>query len=151
MTAKKIFSYLLIAFVIFVFIQSLAYKFTGSEQTVIIFTTIATWMSSVGLGAIAPTFSAYGGYIVGGTELLASLMLLTQKWRRAGALLGLLVISGAIFFHLFTPLGVDRKINAAGDTDGGALFFMACGVWLSCALLIWMTKAQTRRTNDYRS
>jgi hypothetical protein len=49
-------------------------------------------------------------------------------------------MSGAIFFHLATPLGVNRAIDAAGNTDGGVLFFMACGVWLSCAALIYMNR-----------
>lgn len=140
MTAKKGFTYALIAFVVFVFIQSLFFKFTGSEETDIIFTTIAQWMSNVGLGFIAPTFESIGGYIIGGTELVASALLIIPATRRWGATIGLFIISGAIFFHLGTPLGVDRIINEAGDTDGGVLFFMACGVWLSCLLIFIMHK-----------
>jgi hypothetical protein len=45
------------------------------------------------------------------------------------------VISGAIFFHLFTPLGV-AVVNADGTGDGGQLFMMACGVWISCLGLL---------------
>lgn len=130
----------LIAYVIFVFVQSLFFKFAGDEQTVIIFNTIADWMSTIGLAFIAPAFAAYGGYVIGGTELVASGLLLKPSTRRLGALIGLLVISGAIFFHLFTPLGVDRVIDAEGNTDGGALFYMACGVWVSCALILWLTR-----------
>ena len=48
------------------------------------------------------------------------------------------MISGAIFFHLATPLGVVRVVDAAGNTDGGVLFMMACGVWLSSAALIYL-------------
>jgi len=130
----------MIAFVIFVFVQSLFYKFSGSEQTDIIFNTIAQWMNTVGLGFIAPAFAAIGGYVIGGTELIASGLLIKPSTRKFGALLGLAVMTGAIFFHLFTPLGVDRKINAAGDTDGGGLFFMACGVWLCCAALYVLSR-----------
>jgi uncharacterized membrane protein YphA (DoxX/SURF4 family) len=140
MTAKKGFIYALIAFVVFVFVQSLFFKFTGSEETDIIFSTIAQWMSDVGLGFIAPTFESIGGYAIGGTELVASALLIIPATRRLGALLGAAVISGAIFFHLFTPLGVDRIINEAGDTDGGVLFYMACGVWLSCVLIFFLSK-----------
>ena len=47
--------------------------------------------------------------------------------------------SGAIIFHLFTPLGVIMpEFNEAGDIvayDGGLLFGMACLVWLSAAFL----------------
>jgi len=119
MTAKKGVLYALLAFVIFVFVQSLFFKFAGSQETDIIFSTIATWMTTIGLGFIAPTFASIGGYVVGGVELVACILLLVAGTRRLGALLGLGVISGAIFFHLFTPLGVNRVINEAGDTDGG--------------------------------
>jgi len=146
MTPKKGLIYALIAYVIFVFVQSLFFKFTGSEETDIIFSTIAEWMNTVGLGFIAPAFESVGGYAIGITELIASILLLMAGTRRLGALLGLVVISGAIFFHLFTPLGVDRVVDAAGNTDGGILFYMACGVWVSCALLLFLTKPQARRS-----
>ena len=146
MTPKKGLTYALVAYVIFVFVQSLFFKFTGSEETDIIFSTIAEWMNTVGLGFIAPAFESVGGYAIGITELIASILLLMAGTRRLGALLGLLVISGAIFFHLFTPLGVDRIVDAAGNTDGGVLFYMACGVWVSCALLLFLTKPQASRS-----
>jgi len=142
MTAKKGFTYVLIAYVIFVFVQSLFFKFTGSEETDIIFSTIAQWMTGVGLGFIAPAFESVGGYVIGFTELVASVLLLMVATRKLGALLGLAVISGAIFFHLFTPLGVDRVIDAAGNTDGGVLFYMACGVWISCALILLLSRSE---------
>lgn len=143
MTAKKGFVYALIAYVIFVFVQSLFFKFAGSEETDIIFSTIAAWMSDVGLGFIAPTFESIGGYAIGGVELIASVLLLMVATRRLGAAIGFCVISGAIFFHLATPLGVNRVVNAAGDTDGGVLFYMACGVWLSCLLIFVLSKKET--------
>lgn len=142
MFTKQRLIYLLIAYVIFVFLQSLFFKFAGSEETDIIFSTIARWMNDVGLGLIAPTFESIGGYAIGVAELLASILLIIAGTRRLGALLGLGIISGAIFFHLATPLGVVRTVNAAGDTDGGVLFFMACGVWLSCALILALSKKQ---------
>jgi hypothetical protein len=49
------------------------------------------------------------------------------------------VISGAIFFHLFTPLGVS-VLNTDGTRDGGLLFAMACAVWLSAAALLWLDR-----------
>ena len=138
LAAKKYFPWLLIAYVIFVFVQSLFFKFAGSEETTIIFNTIGDWMSTVGLNFIAPTFKSIGGYAVGITELIASILLLSPKTRKIGAAIGLAVISGAIFFHLFTPLGVNRVVDAAGNTDGGVLFYMACGVWVSCAILLFL-------------
>lgn len=139
MNKRKAFTYALIAYVIFVFVQSLFFKFAGDEQTDIIFSTIAEWMKGVGLSAIAPAFQAYGGYVIGVTELIASGLLLFVATRKLGALLGLGVMSGAIFFHLFTPLGVNRIIDEAGNTDNGVLFFMACGVWLSCLILFFIS------------
>jgi len=131
----------LIGFVVFVFIQSLFFKFSGSEETVIIFTTIGTWMQSVGISShYANGFSAHGGYLIGIIELIACALIITPITRLLGALLSLCVISGAIFFHLFTPLGVNRIIDAAGNTDGGVLFFMACGVWICAAVIAFINR-----------
>lgn len=145
MSKKTIIIYTLVASVVFVFLQSLFFKFTGNEETVIIFNTIAAWMSDAGLRFAAPTFASLGGYIVGGVELIASIFLLIPVTRRLGAFIGLCVMSGAIFFHLATPLGVKRIVNTATmETDGGLLFYMACGVWISCILILWLTRPNTR-------
>ena len=126
-------------YVAFVFLQSLVFKFSGSQETVIIFNTISDWMAGISfLAPISEGFRVYGGNTVGITELIASILILVPKTRLWGALIGLAVISGAIFFHLFTPLGVVRIVDEADNSDGGALFFMACGVWVSCAALIYM-------------
>jgi uncharacterized membrane protein YphA (DoxX/SURF4 family) len=140
---KKTLPWVLAIYIAFVFIQSLFFKFTGSEETVIIFNTIGDWMAGIGLLApIAESFAAHGGTAVGITELIASVLLLNPGTRTWGALLSLGVISGAIFFHLFTPLGVVRTVDAAGNTDDGVLFFMACGVWLSAAALLYLGRQQ---------
>ena len=47
-----------------------------------------------------------------------------------GALLTFGLMSGAIFFHVVSPLGIDPY------GDGGALFKEACWTWLSAAILI---------------
>ncbi len=147
---KKWLVWALVAYVVFVFAQTLFFKFTGSEQTDIIFSTIAEWISSIGLDFIALPFEQFGGIVTGGVELIASILLIIPATRRLGAVLGLGVISGAIFFHLFTPLGINRVVDASGNTDGGALFYMACGVWISCALVIVLTKQKRRRRSAYR-
>ncbi len=136
---KRKAQWILIIFICFVFIQSLFFKFMGSEETVIIFSTIADWMRGIGpLEVVAPLFEQYGGWVVGLAELIACILLVVSATRFWGALLTLGVMSGAIFFHLFTPLGVDRIVNAAGDTDGGVLFYMAFGVWVSALILAYM-------------
>ena len=134
---KNLFTWALSLFVAFIFVQSTFFKFSGAEETVIIFSTIAAWMSSIGLPeALATAFGRFGAYGVGTAELIAAALILVPATRRLGASLSLLVISGAIFFHLFTPLGIDRVIDQAGTTDGGALFATAVAVWASSALVL---------------
>jgi len=136
---KKTISWVLAFYIVFVFVQSLFFKFADSVETAIIFGTISDWMASISaLGSIAPLFKQYGGLAVGGSELLASLLLLIPATRKIGAALALMIMSGAIFFHLGTPLGVDRAIDMAGNTDGGVLFYMACGVWVASLILLFM-------------
>ncbi|QXQ07784.1 hypothetical protein KX816_07210 [Sphingosinicellaceae bacterium] len=65
----------------------------------------------------------------------ASLLPALRGIRPYAALLALGVISDAILFHLFTPLGVS-VVNTDGSRDGGELFALACGVWASAAILI---------------
>lgn len=153
--SNKITSYItwaLVLWVSFVFVQSLVFKFQGHEETEIIFSTIGDWMSGIGLPAWASQgFESVGGYVVGLAELVAVALLWIKRTRSYGALLGLMVISGAIFFHLFTPLGVVRVVNAAGDTDGGVLFYMACSVWVSCALIFALEKKMFSRTSNLSS
>ncbi len=134
-------------YVMFVFIQSLFFKFTGSPETVYIFEgKLEPWAASLGFPGLFAPGGIFSAVVVGSFELLASLMLLagltTERLRVVqglGALLGLGIISGAIFFHLFTPLGI-AVVNTDGTSDGGTLFFMACGVWLACAVLISLRK-----------
>lgn len=134
-------------FVSFVFIQSLFFKFTGSPETVYIFETkLDPWAASLGFAGVFAPGGIFSAKVIGSFELIASLLLLLGLLvpryailNAAGALLGLGVISGAIGFHLFTPLGVAVQ-NADGSSDGGALFTMACGVWLSCAGLLYLRR-----------
>ena len=135
-------------FVAFVFIQSRFFKFSGSPETVYIFQTkLDPWAASLGFPGVFAPGGIFSAKVVGSAELIASVLLLAGaalSSRRAvqvlGAAMGLAVISGAIFFHLFTPLGV-AVVNTDGSSDGGELFFLACGVWLACAWLLWMRRS----------
>lgn len=135
-------------YVAFVFIQSLFFKFTGSPETVYIFEgRLDPWGASLGFPGLFAPGGIFSAKVVGSAELVASLLLLAGAAMRPphalqvlGAALGLGVISGAIFFHLFTPLGV-AVVNADGSSDGGQLFMLACGVWLACAALLWLRRA----------
>ena len=112
MTAKKGFTYALIAYVCFVFVQSLFFKFTGSEETDIIFNTIADWMKTVGLGFIAPAFAAYGGYIIGGTEHLIHLSAECKKLlTKAGDMVEVNVVEDPNYFVAIESAFDERDAN----------------------------------------
>ena len=147
MDRAKIMHYLpwaLAIFVAIVFVQSLFFKFTNSFETIHIFTTIGDWMGSIGLPAfIASGFAAWGGYTVGSIELIASVLLIIRRTQSLGALIGFVIISGAIFFHLFTPLGVSVVIDEAGNRDGGQLFTLAVGVFVSTILIMWLRRGES--------
>lgn len=126
-TSKKLFS----LFIMFVFIQSLFFKFSGSYETQYIFGALGEWSGFA-------WFGAYGAYIIGVAELIASALLVT-RFHGFGAVMAMGIMTGAIFFHLATPLGVvqpafDAAGNVIGD-DAGTLFIMACLVWVSAAML----------------
>ena len=139
--------WLLTLFVAFVFIQSLFFKFTGSPETVYIFQgKLDPWAASLGFPGLFAPGGIFSAKVVGTFELIASVLLLVgaamsrqRTVQVLGAAMGLGVISGAIFFHLFTPLGV-AVVNADGSSDGGELFALACGVWLACAALLWLRR-----------
>ncbi|MEM6483857.1 MAG: hypothetical protein AAF662_02565 [Pseudomonadota bacterium] len=138
--------------VAFVFMQSMFFKFTGAEETVIIFSTISEWLASIGVpAAFASLFADFGAYAVGAVELVAAALILIPATRAVGASLSLSVISAAIFFHLFTPLGIDRVVDLAGNTDGGALFYTALVVWLSSVAAIAFSKGAGQSRNKLGS
>ena len=126
MRKQTIVAFVLSLYISFVFVQSLFFKFTGSEESIFIFATLREW-SGIGL------FEPFGRWFIGFSELVASILLLfVPRGRMWGAGMALVIISGAIFFHLFTPLGVEIK------GDGGLLFTLACGVWLSSVAILFI-------------
>ncbi|MFY7962809.1 MAG: DoxX family protein [Elsteraceae bacterium] len=118
----------LAAYVAFIFIWYLQYKFTGHPGSVQLFTTLQEWSNL--------PFEPYGRIGVGVVELIAGILILIPFSRFVGAGIGLGVMSGAIFFHLFTPLGVDPY------GDGGVLFKEACTVWLCCLAILLLDRAK---------
>jgi hypothetical protein len=143
------------AFIAVIFLQSLYFKFGDSPETQYIFGTLESWATSLGWPGLFVKTGPFSQYAVGGAELVASLALalglphcdglwrgkplLAVIARLAGPTLSLGVISGAIVFHLFTPLGVEVR-NEDGSLDGGQLFGLACGVWLASAFLLWLRR-----------
>jgi len=144
---KKYGHYLLSFYVAFVFVQSLFFKFTDSPETRYIFEEkLEPWAESLGAHGLFAPGGIFSAHVVGSFELIASTLIILgtlfvglRLLQAMGAALGLGVISGAIFFHLFTPLGTSVR-NADGSYDGGQLFMLACGVWVSCAILLWIRR-----------
>ena len=127
MTYRPSLSFLLSLYIAFVFVQSLFFKFTGSAESIYIFSTLRDW-SGISL------FEPFGRWFIGSCELVASILLFVPHARIWGAGMALAIISGAIVFHLFTPLGVEIL------GDGGLLFAMACGVWVSATTILILNR-----------
>jgi hypothetical protein len=144
----------------YVFLLSLPYKFTLHPDTQYIFSTIGTWMSGILGEGIGGLFSNYGSYLVGSFELLTSVVLLLPalvwllsmlgasgtlgvraKFHRIGGFLAAMVMSGAVFFHLFTPLGIE--VLHDGESDGGSLFYAAVSI-LICGVIMFIINSAQR-------
>jgi len=137
-------------FISAIFLDSLRFKFTGHPTPEHIFTTLRDW-SGIGL------FYPAGPWVIGLGELLSSLLLigipvillitkkngLIGKSQFAGALIAFGIMSGAISFHLFTPLGVETPIEWNGDTPikfSPALFYSACISWAFAVIIMFLRK-----------
>ncbi len=113
-------------YIALIFFQSLYFKFQSAPESTFIFQTIEDW---IGLAFFEPGIR----YIVGVAELIFGVLVLIPSTRIVGAIGALCVISGALFFHLFSPLG----IFVQGDPT---LFIMAVGVLLSSAGLLYLLR-----------
>ena len=120
-----------------VFLDSLRFKFTNAPETQTIFGKLNDWAAGFGAEGLFAQTGLFSQYVIGTAELIAAALLLIgilpafRRLQALGALIAVAVMSGAISFHLFTPLGIDP------NNDGGLLFVMACVVWAgSIAMLI---------------
>jgi uncharacterized membrane protein YphA (DoxX/SURF4 family) len=144
--SRSILLFVLTVYVAFIFIQSLFFKFTDSPETQYIFGTLNAWAGTLGAPGLFAPRGIFSQYVVGTFELIASSVLLIGYFLRKpvvhafGALMSMGVISGAIFFHLFTPLGV-QVLNTDGTLDGGELFTLACGVWVSSLVILILRRS----------
>ncbi|MBS7788398.1 DoxX family protein [Roseococcus sp. SDR] len=73
---------------------------------------------------------------VAGMEIVAAILVLIPRTQGFGGLFAAGIMGGAIFFHLFTPLGVDPY------EDGGKLFKEACFTFSMGLLLAWLRRDQ---------
>jgi uncharacterized membrane protein YphA (DoxX/SURF4 family) len=121
MNLQTIFSWALRLIAAFIMLQTLYFKFSGSEESVFIF-------SELGI-------EPWGRIGTGVMELIASVLILYPRTTAFGALLGLGLMAGAIFSHL-AKLGIEVK------GDGGQLFAYALIVFISSLLLIFIHRKQ---------
>lgn len=119
-----------------VFLDSLRFKFTNAPETQTIFGKLNDWAASFGADGLFAQTGLFSQYVIGTAELFASALLLIgilpafRRLQAIGALIAFAVMSGAVNFHLWTPLGIDP------NNDGGGLFFMAVVVWFTSIGLI---------------
>jgi uncharacterized membrane protein YphA (DoxX/SURF4 family) len=103
-----------------ILLQTLFFKFTASEESVYIFTTLgAEPVGRIGSGV---------------AELIASILLLIPATAAFGAVLAMGVMAGAIVSHL-TILGIEVK------GDGGLLFGLAIVVFICSAIVLFIRRA----------
>ena len=134
---KKVLPWILVLFPAFVFVQSLPFKFTGAPETQHIFGTIGTWFGSLGIGFLDSLFAGPGPVLFGIVEAVAAVLLLVPKTRQWGAMLALALLTGAIFFHVFTPLGI--SVTFPGTEQGDpTLFVFAVIAWGCCLATLLM-------------
>jgi hypothetical protein len=121
-----------------VFLDSLRYKFTNHPNTQVIFGKLDAWSSSLGAPGLFASGGLFSQYVIGSAELAAAVLLLagilprSRVFQGLGGLIAFMIMTGAVFFHLFTPLSTDP------NNDGGGLFVAAVLVWFaSLTLVLW--------------
>ena len=119
-----------------IFLDSLRYKFTDHPKTQEIFGRLDGWAGSLGLPGLFGHTGLFSQYVIGSAELVASSLLLIglipglKRLHVLGAAIGFAVMSGAVNFHLWTPLGIDP------NHDGGGLFMAAVTLWALTGTLL---------------
>lgn len=99
-----------------ILVQTLFYKFSGSAESVYIFSTVG--------------MEPWGRIGIGILELIASVLLVITSVSWLGALLSFVLMLGAIGMHL-TLLGIEIQ------DDGGQLFIMAVVVVVCSMFVLW--------------
>ncbi|GGB12602.1 DoxX family protein [Puia dinghuensis] len=104
-----------------IMLQTLFFKFTAAPESVYIFSTLG--------------MEPWGRIGIGIGELIASILILIPATTAFGALIGVGLMSGAIFFHL-------TKLGIVVQDDSGQLFIYAVLVFISCSILAWSRRYQ---------
>jgi uncharacterized membrane protein YphA (DoxX/SURF4 family) len=103
-----------------ILLQTLYFKFTAQPESVQLFTRIG--------------MEPYGRIGTGVLELVAAILILIPRYTGYGAILGLVMMTGALYFHL-TKIGIFFGGNAL-------LFIYAVVTFVCCALLIFIYKTR---------
>jgi uncharacterized membrane protein YphA (DoxX/SURF4 family) len=111
-----------------ILLQTLFFKFTASDESVFIFSTIG--------------MEPWGRIGTGVMELIAAVLLIIPRTTAFGALLATGLMSGALFFH-FSILGIEVK------GDGGLLFIYALIVFVCSAILLFVYQSQIWQMIQY--
>ncbi|MBE8190406.1 MAG: hypothetical protein HAW58_06080 [Candidatus Thioglobus sp.] len=130
-TTKVAASWAISLWAAYVFITSLFYKF---DETALepqhIFSTIGDWIGKTIDITLGELFADYGAILIGIAELATALVLLSPIvfWRQRakihciGGLMASVVMAGAVFFHIFTPLGWEPTWIVSSETACQAAF-----------------------------
>jgi uncharacterized membrane protein YphA (DoxX/SURF4 family) len=113
---KTIFIWILRTLAALILLQTLYFKFTAHPQSVKLFTILG--------------MEPWGRIGTGVFELIASILILIPRTTLLGALMGLGLMAGAIFFHL-------TKLGIIFDGDAG-LFTYAAITFVCCLVLIFI-------------
>ena len=117
----KILSHLTAGIAALILLQTLFFKFTGHPDSVHIFQTLGVEpFGRIGLGIV---------------ELITAILLIYPRTRGIGGLLGVGILSGALFSHL-AILGIEVQ------GDGGTLFILAVVTFLASATVAWLHRSE---------
>lgn len=105
------------------------FKLTGNEGSVHLFTILSDWLGTPGGEKPFRLFVAI-------LEIFCAVFVLIPRTRMIGAALSLGTMSGAIFFHTVSPLGIDPY------GDGGQLFKEAVFTWFMALLVLFAHRAE---------
>ncbi|MBC7936523.1 MAG: DoxX family protein [Rhizobacter sp.] len=121
MNTKNIFSWVLRLVAALIMLQTLYFKFSGSPESIYIF-------SAVGI-------EPWGRIATGIAELVAAILILIPATVAVGAAMGIGIMTGALLTHLFI-IGIEVQ------DDNGQLFIYALIVLIACTILLVQNRQQ---------
>jgi len=102
-----------------ILLQTLYFKFSGAPESIFIFKTLGLEpVGRIGLGIV---------------ELIVAILILIPKTTWIGAILGVGIMSGALFSHI-------TKLGIVVQNDGGTLFTLALVTFIFCIVLVWKNR-----------